>query len=196
MSGSGASSLEPRYDRYVRKPTDPRVAHVDVVDGPSDLAGRRLVVGEVVTLNGETVWVPKVHPGVPELVAVAEAEQKAEQLRHELVSTLATSPVAQGPTKRQTNETLVVDLRSAAETTVISAVVGLEAFCSHHLAHYVDRETGTLTISGEHLTPHDIRNRFSLDERYKLILPELLARPTPTGEEWWPVLRRVQDWRR
>jgi hypothetical protein len=50
----------------------------------------------------------------------------------------------------------------------------------------------TSPIGGENLTPQDIRNRFSLDERYKLILPELLAKPTPTGEDWWSVFRQVQ----
>jgi hypothetical protein len=37
-----------------------------------------------------------------------------------------------------------------------------------------------------------VRNRFSLDERYKLVLPLLLDRPKPSGESWWPVFRRAQ----
>ena len=143
------------------------------------------------TLNGEPVWFPRVHPGVPELVSVAEAEQTAERLRHQLLATLVPSPGGPGQPKRQPNESLVVEMRSAAETTVISAVVGLEAFCSHHVAHCMDQATGSVMYRGEYLTAAAVRDR-SLDERYKLILPEMLAKPTPTGEDWWPVFRRVQ----
>jgi hypothetical protein len=154
----------------VAEQSDPRIAHVEVAGGPSDLVGHRLVRGEVVTLNGEPVWVPRVHPGVPELVAVAEAEQKAERLRHQLLATIVPSPGGLGQPKRQPNETLVVEMRSAAETTVISAVVGLEAFCSHHVTHCMDQATGTVTYRGEYLTAAAVRDR-SLDERFKLISP-------------------------
>jgi hypothetical protein len=34
-------------------------------------------------------------------------------------------------------------MRSAAETTVTSAIVGLEAFCSHHVLRFVDEKTAS-----------------------------------------------------
>lgn len=44
----------------------------------------------------------------------------------------------------------------------------------------------------EQLQPQGVRERFSLDERYKLVLPELMNRPKPSSEPWWPVFRRIQ----
>jgi hypothetical protein len=56
----------------------------------------------------------------------------------------------------------------------------------------LDQETGTITYQGEAITPQDVRNRFSLDERYSLVLPALLDRARPTRTPWWQALRRVQ----
>jgi hypothetical protein len=36
-----------------------------------------------------------------------------------------------------------------------------------------------------------VRER-SLDERYKIVLPELLGKPRPGNEPWWEVMRRIQ----
>ena len=172
----------------MREQPDPRIAHAEVVSGPPDIVGDTLVIVDVVTLDGEAVHIPRPLAGVPELVAVAEAEKKAELLRQRLVSTL----VDQGPAKWQPDTTLVVEMRAAAETAVTSAVVGLEAFSSHHVARHVDQETGNVTYHSEQLTPQDVRELYSLDQRYKLVLPELMSRPKPSGKSWWQVLRRVQ----
>lgn len=152
------------------------------------MVGQTLVVVDEVMLNGELAHVPRPLAGIPELVAVAEAEEAAERLRVQLVSSL----VDQGPAKWQPNTTLVIEMRSVAETVVTSAVVGLEAFSSHHVLGHIDQATGKVSYHGEQLTPRDVRERFSLDERYKLVLPALLSRPKPSGKRWWQVLRRIQ----
>src|SRR5437899_2038917 len=108
---------------------DPRIAHAHVVDGPADLVGHTLLIVDVVTLDGREVHIPRPLAGVPELVTCREAEAKAELLRERLLSTL----VEQEPAPWQPDTTLVVEMRSAAESAVTSAVVGLEAFSSHHV---------------------------------------------------------------
>jgi hypothetical protein len=172
----------------VQRTPDPRIAHAHVVGGPQDLIGDTLVIVDVVALGGREVHIPRPLAGVPELVACREAERKAEVLRTELLNTL----VDQGPAPWQPNTKLVVDMRSAAETTVTSAVVGLEAFCSHHILRCLDEKTGLIGWGDEQLTPQDVRDRFSLDERYKLVLPVVLDRPKPSAQKWWPVFRRAQ----
>jgi hypothetical protein len=171
----------------VQDKPDPRIAHAEVVSGAPDLVGDTLVIVDVVMLDGDVAHIPRPLAGVPELVAVAEAEKKAELLRQRLVSTL----VDQGLAKWQPDTTLVVEMKSAAEAAVTSAIVGLEAFSSHHVAGHTD-ETGHLSWRGEQLTPQDLRERLSLDQRYKLLLPELMSRPKPSGQQWWAVLRRIQ----
>ncbi len=172
----------------IEEPPDPRIAHAHVVGGPADLVGHTLVIVDVVNVDGREVHIPRPLAGVPELVACREAEARAEELRSRLLGTL----VDQSPAPWQPDTTLVVEMRSAAETAVTSAVVGLEAFCSHHVLRHTDPATGKVNHAGEQLTPQEVRDRFSLDERYKLVLPALLAKPKPTSEKWWQVLRRVQ----
>lgn len=123
--------------------------------------------------------------GVPEFVAVAEAEVKADELREELLATLTD----EGPAKWQKDTTLVVEMRGAAESAVITAVVGLEAFSSHHVTRVA--ETGKLYVTGRTMTAAEVRE-LSLDERFKRILPGILNVKSPSGEQWWQVLRRVQ----
>lgn len=167
---------------------DPRIAHAHVVAGPEDLVGDTLLILDVVHIDGRAVHIPRLLAGVPELVACRESEHRADELRERLLGTL----VEQDPALWQPDTSLVIEMRSAADTAVTSAVVGLEAFCSHHVLRHLDQETGTVRYGSEELTPQEVRNRFSLDERYKLVLPALLDRPRPTHTKWWPVLRRVQ----
>jgi hypothetical protein len=154
----------------------------------ADLVGNTVVIVDAVYVGGQEVHIPRPLPGIPELVACRAAEERAEELRKQMLATL----VKQGPAPWQPDTTLVIDMRSAAETLVTSAVVGLEAFCSHQMLRCLDEGGGKVTYGGELLTPQALRDRFSLDERYKFVLPALLSRPKPSGKEWWQVLRRTQ----
>jgi hypothetical protein len=167
---------------------DPRIAAAQVTSGPSDLVGKRLVVVDHVVVEGETIHVPRPLAGVAEFVAVARSEQQAEQLRANLLATLED----RGEYRSQPDERLVVEMRSAAEAAVTGATVGLEAFANHHLEGAAAANGGLVSIEGDTLSPQEWRERYSLDERYKIVLPALLDRPKPTSEPWWPKLRRVQ----
>ena len=169
-------------------PPDPRIAHAHVIGGPDDLVGDTVIIVDVVKVGGREVHIPRPLAGIPELVACRDAERKAEELRERLLATL----VEQGPAPWQPDTTLVVEMRSAAETTVTAAIVGLEAFCSHHILARADPTTSQVAYRGEQLTPQEVRDRYSLDDRYKFVLPALLDRPKPSGKTWWQVLRRVQ----
>jgi hypothetical protein len=167
---------------------DPRISHAHVVSGPNDLVGQTLLIVDEVTINREVVHIPRPLAGITELVAVAEAEKRAEELRERLLGTLVT----RGGGKWQPDTTLVIEMRSAAEVAVTAAVVGLEAFSSHHLSRNVDPATGKLLYDGRHLTPQEVRDAFSLDQRYKDVLPSLMQKVSPGRETWWVLLRRVQ----
>ena len=67
---------------------------------------------------------------------------------------------------------------------------GSEDSSSHHVSRF-DRSGERQKTLGrqETLTPQEVRERFSLDQRYKLVLPALLVKEQPTQEKWWPVLR-------
>lgn len=170
---------------------DPRIATSTVIGGPPDLVGSGLVICDEVTINGRYANVPRPLPGVTEYVAVARAEARADELLKQLLGTLV--PVDNPPALWQPDATLVVEMRAAAETVVTSAVVGLEAFASHHVRRLVtDPGVGTIAYDGEEVTPQEIRNRFSLDERYKVVLPKLLGRSSPAQTSWWPLFRGVQ----
>jgi hypothetical protein len=102
----------------VSKP-DPRIASATVTGGPAGLIGHHLVIVDEFRYKGEVVHIPRPLAGVPEFVAVAAAEVEADELRKRLLGTL----VDQGPAKWQTDTTLVVEMRAAAESAVITAVV-------------------------------------------------------------------------
>lgn len=118
---------------------------------------------------------------------MAEAEVKADELREKLLTTLT----EEGPAKWQKDTTLVVEMRAAAESAVITTVVGLEAFSNHHLTRIADPQTGELDVAGERTTAVEVRER-SLDERYKHVLPAILGVGNPAGKQWWQVFRRAQ----
>jgi hypothetical protein len=167
---------------------DPRIAGTTVIGGAPDLIGHDLVVIDECHVKGELLHIPRLLAGVPEFVAVAEAEVKAEELRGELLSTLTDT----GRAKWQKNTTLVVEMRAAAETAVVTAVVGLEAFSSHHVARLAaETPDGTVIIEGKPLRPEEVREKY-LDDRYKNVLPALFGVHTPAGKKWWQVFRRVQ----
>jgi hypothetical protein len=166
---------------------DPRIASTTVTGGPADLIGHDLVIVDEFVFKGEVVHIPRPLAGVPEFVAVAEAEVKADELREELLGTLTD----EGPAKWQKDTTLVVEMRAAAESAVIGAVVGLEAFSNHHVTRVADPQTGQLDVTGQTMTAAEVRER-SLDERYKRVLPAILNVSNPAGKQWWQVLRRVQ----
>jgi hypothetical protein len=185
MNGGGRA---PAYSHGVCElPPDPRISHAHVTGGPADLVGNTVVIVDAIHVGGQEVHIPRPLAGIPELVACRAAEERAEELRKRMFATL----IEQGPAPWQPNTTLVIEMRSAAETLVTSAVVGLEAFCSHHVLRCLD-ESGKVTFAREQLTPQEVRDRYSLDERYKLVLPELLRRPKPSGTKWWQVFRRTQ----
>jgi hypothetical protein len=170
----------------VSKGPDPRVTASRVVAGPGDLVGHHIVAVDSVPYQGEEVHIPRLLPGVPEFVAVAEAEEKAEQLRREIFATLTE---AKGG-RWQSDTTLVVEMRGAAASAVITAAVGLEAFASHHLRNAADPNTA-IDVRGRSMTVANIRE-LSLDERYKHVLPAVLGVKNPAGKPWWQALRRVQ----
>lgn len=167
------------------EPPDPRITSARATGG--EFAGDHFVKVDVVRYQGEVIHIPHPLPGVPQFVAVAEAEVKADDLRERMLTTL----VDQGPARWQPDTTLVVEMRAAAESAVISAVVGLEAFSNHHVLRFADPQTGELKVGEEQTTAAVIRE-LSLDERYKRTLPTLLSVGNPAGKQWWQVLRRVQ----
>jgi hypothetical protein len=166
---------------------DPRIASTTVTGGPADLIGHDLVIVDEFIFRGELVHIPRPLAGVPEFVAVAEAEVKADDLREKLLATLTD----EGPAKWQKDTSLVVEMRAAAESAVITAVVGLEAFSNHHVTRIADHQTGELDVAGERTTAAELRER-SLDERYKRVLPAILGVGNPAGKQWWQVFRRAQ----
>ncbi|MFN2470577.1 MAG: hypothetical protein ABR583_06235 [Gaiellaceae bacterium] len=171
----------------MRDMPDPRIASATVTGGPADLIGHDLVIVDEFRYRGEVVHIPRPLAGVPEFVAVAEAEVKGDELREQMLSTLVDQP----PAKWQPDTTLVVEMRAAAESAVITAVVGLEAFSNHHVLRLADPKTGKLLLADEQMTAAAIRE-LPLDERYKRTLPALLGVSNPAGKQWWQVLRRVQ----
>jgi hypothetical protein len=166
---------------------DPRVTASKVVAGPEDLVGQHIVAVDSMIYEGEEIHVPRLLPGVPEFVAVAEAEAKAEELRHRLLSTLSE---ARGG-RWQSDTTLVVEMRSAGASAVINAVVALEAFASHHVRRKADPQTEIVDVAGTPTTIREIRE-LSIDECYKRVLPAVTGVKNPAGKSWWQVLRRVQ----
>ena len=166
---------------------DPRIASTTLTGGPADLIGHDLVIVDQFTYKGRQVHVPRPLAGVPEFVAVAEAEVKADELRRELMGTLAD----QGPARWQPDTTLVVEMRAAAESAVVTAVVGLEAFSNHHVSRLAEAQGGKVTVGSKQMKLEKVRE-LPLDDRYKVVLPALLGVPAPGREKWWQVLRRVQ----
>lgn len=120
---------------------------------------------------------------------MAAAEQRSDELLEQLRASLTGRG---GGPRWVPDTTVVVEMRAAAESAVISAVVGLEAFCAHQVLRFVDVETQTLEFNDETLTPQDVRERWSLDERYKTVLPALLGVGNPAGKGWWSTFRRIQ----
>ena len=47
----------------------------------------------------------------------------------------------------------MVEMRSAAETAITSAVVGLEAFSSHHVSRFIEAASSKVSYEQETLTP-------------------------------------------
>jgi hypothetical protein len=86
---------------------DPRIAHAHIVDGPDDLVGEIGVIVDQVHIDGREVHIPRLLPGVPELVACRGAERKADELRERLLGTL----VEQGPAPWEPDTGLVVEMR-------------------------------------------------------------------------------------
>jgi hypothetical protein len=169
---------------------DPRIAGAKAIDS-SDPAfvGQEFVILDEVRVAGELVQVPRPLAGVPEYVTVAAAEERADQLLGQLRASLTGRG---GGPRWVPDTTLVVEMRAAAESAVISAVVGLEAFGAHQVLRFVDPEKQTLEFDDETLTPRDVRERWSLDERYKTVLPALLGVGNPAGKGWWSTFRRIQ----
>jgi hypothetical protein len=158
-----------------------------VVAGPADLVGHHIVAMDSMIYEGDEIHVPRLLPGVPEFVAAAEAEATAEELRQRLLSTLSSA----GGGKWQPDTTLVVEMRGAAASVVINAVVGLEAFANHHVRRNADPVTESIEVDGRPMTIGEVRE-LSLDRRYKHVLPSVLDVANPAGRPWWQVLRRVQ----
>lgn len=171
----------------MNKDPDPRVTASKVVAGPDDLVGHHIVAVDSMVYEGEEIHLPRLLPGVPEFVAVTEAEAAADELRERIFSTLSD---AKGG-RWQTDTTLVVQMRGAAASAVINAVVGLEAFANHHVRRRADPKTEAVDVAGRLMTVAEIRE-LSLDVRYKRALPAVLGVKNPAGKSWWQFLRRVQ----
>jgi hypothetical protein len=166
---------------------DPRVTTSKIVAGPDDLVGQNIVAVDSILYKGEEIHLPRLLPGVPEFVAVAESEVKAEELRERVLTSL--TETNQG--RWQSDTTLVVEMRSAAASAVINAVVGLEAYANHHFMRRVTDPTEVVDADGRPITVDRFRE-MSLDERYKIALPAALGVKNPAGKSWWQILRRVQ----
>src|SRR4051812_38515598 len=109
-------------------PLDPRIAGTKAVDSSDpSLIGHELVIVDPVRIAGELVHVPRPLAGVPEYVAAAEAEKRADDLLEQLRQALTDRG---GGPRWVPDTTLVVEMRAAAEAVVISAAVGLEAFAA------------------------------------------------------------------
>jgi hypothetical protein len=178
--------------------TDPRAASVTVKDGPPDLIGNELVIVTPVFIDGIELHLPKALPGVLEYVAVAHAEEQANQLHATLLDDLD----HRGPAAYQPDAGRGFDFLVAAGTAVASAATGLEAFANHHLAGICPPqrydENGdpsgpepAIMVFGESLTFRKLADK-PLNERLGKILPELKQIPRPTSQPWWPKLRQIQ----
>lgn len=163
---------------------DPRITSTSIVGGP--LAGERIVAIDEVRLNREVVHVPRPLPGVPEFVTVADAELKANKLLPQIVQGL----VDEGPAKWQKDATLVVEMRAAAESAVVTAMVGVEAFGNFQVLREASSRNGTVNVNGREMTPEEVFD-LHFDNRYRSALPAILNKPSPTQEKWWPALLRV-----
>lgn len=86
-----------------------------MVGGP--LAGQRIVIVDELKLKREVVHLPRPLPGVPEFVAVTEAELEANELLPQVLTDL----VDEGPAKWQKDATLIVEMRAAAESEPVEA---------------------------------------------------------------------------
>src|SRR4051794_15280464 len=107
-------------------PLDPRIAGAKAVDSSDpSLVGHQFVIVDPVRIAGELVHIPRPLAGVPEYVAAADAEKRADELLEQLREALTVR--GDGP-RWVPDTTLVVEMRAAAESVVISAAVGWEAF--------------------------------------------------------------------
>jgi hypothetical protein len=166
---------------------DPRAASSTILGGPPDLAGDEILRLEPVTLNGEQIAVPAALPGAPEYRTVFRAEQAADRLLTEIAENLDTR--GQIPTA---DVRLALDFRDVAGTAVASAAVGLEGFANFHLQRLVTPDEEVTLSDGEAYTLDQLRN-MRLNDRYRLVLPNLMDRPRPTSEDWWRDFRRIQS---
>lgn len=166
---------------------DSRVAATTVVTGPADLVGNTLVRVEEVTITGQVVHLPASIPGVPQYVAVARAEAEANALWPRLMDGLD----RRGPIPYQPDAALVIDFQAAVGSATAGAVTGLEAFSSHHLGRFAAPGQPVI-YNGKPYTLRELRNTFSLNERYADVMPAVMQVPRPTKEQWWPTLRRIQ----
>ena len=81
-------------------------------------------------------------------------------------------------------------MRAAAESAVVTAMVGVEAYGNHQILRKAAAGGGTVAYGGREVTPEEV---FSLpfDERFRRALPAILEKRSPTGERWWPALVRT-----
>jgi hypothetical protein len=166
---------------------DPRVAATTVVTGPADLVGNTLVRVEQVTITGQLVHLSASLPGVPQYVAVARAEAEANALWPRLMDGLD----RRGPIPYQPDAAVVIDFQAAVGSAIAGAVTGLEAFASHHLGRFAAPGQPVI-YNGKPHTLRELRDAFSLNQRYADVMPAVMGVPRPTQEPWWPTLRRIQ----
>jgi hypothetical protein len=161
-----------------------------VVGGPPDLVGATIQVIDIVTIDGETVSMPRPIPGVPEYVSVARSEAAANALRPRLTENLERKGRT---TPHQPDLDLVIEFQSAAGTAVASAITSLEAYSNHQLAGVTTPAGpgGVILYDGRPYTIHQVRN-MALNDRYADVMPAVMGVSKPTQEPWWPKLRQVQ----
>jgi hypothetical protein len=173
--------------------SDPRAATAIVVDGPADLVGP-VEIYRPVRLDGRTVALPAVIPGIAEYITVARAEAEANELRARLSDNL--DETNEG-VAFQTDATLTFEFYAASGTTVTEAIVGLEEFANHFIGRHFDQNERLQVEETAH-SRSDVYDR-PLNERFKSFLPVVINAERPgtvegaaTAQPWWSTLRRIQ----
>jgi hypothetical protein len=112
---------------------DPRLAATTVVQGgPGILPGDELVRVEQVEIDGQLLMLPAALSGIPDYIAAAESESKADELRPLLTGDLD----VRGEIPYQPNTGVVFEFYAAAASAVTAAIAGLELHEPSHRPLY------------------------------------------------------------
>lgn len=168
---------------------DPRVVYgFAAADAPGIAAGDLFIGGRQYTIDGQSVGLARGVAGLPEYARVARAEQRAKELRAQLLDDLD----MRGGIPYQASH-IGVDWEEAASETVTVAVEGFEQFFGHWMTLKAGGPDGNIKFEDHDYTLQELRRKHQpLDDRYKKVMPVLCGVDNPAQQDWWSLFKTVQ----